>query len=58
MRRRARRRYELSWLYIDLLDECGHKRGDVHPSYAGLIRKVDRFVGGVVSALTETGEAS
>ena len=27
-----RERFQLSWLYLDLLDECGHTRGDSHPS--------------------------
>ena len=50
-----RRKFELSFLHVDLLDECGHERGDAHPSYAGLVRIADRIVGGVLRMLREEG---
>ena len=50
-----RERFQLSWLYIDLLDECGHARGDSHLSYVGLVRRVDRMQGQVLQALRDSG---
>ena len=36
-----RRRFGLSWLYLDALDECGHARGANSPSYsAEVVRRV------------------
>lgn len=48
-----RRRFGLSWLYLDALDECGHARGANSPSYsAEVVRRVDGWVGQVVDALS------
>ena len=45
------RRFGLSWLYVDALDECGHARGANSRGYLDLVRRVDSWVGQVVDAL-------
>ena len=49
------RRFGLSWLYLDVLDECGHGRGDRSKSYGALVQMVDAMVGKVVATLREAG---
>lgn len=46
-----RKKYGLSWLYIDALDECGHAQGGNSASYPAIVQKVDFWVGQVVDAL-------
>ena len=50
--------YELSWLYIDVIDECGHMYGTSWPGYLKLVRRVDAWVGRVLKALEASGMRS
>lgn len=47
------KRFGLSWLYLDVLDECGHAIGDRSKGYGQLVQMADRWVGKVLSALRE-----
>lgn len=50
-----RRRFGLSWLYFDVLDECGHARGGRSRGFSKLIEQVDGWVGRVVETLRDAG---
>lgn len=50
-----RSRYALSWLYIDMLDECGHARGGDSAGYLQLVQTADAWVGRVLEALQVAG---
>ena len=52
-----RSKYGLSWLYLDVLDECGHARGGYSPTYPALIQRVDAWVKQVLDALRAAGIA-
>jgi len=52
-----RSKYALSWLYFDVLDECGHERGGKSEAYPALIRRVDSWVRQVLGALNAAGIA-
>lgn len=52
-----RSKYALSWLYIDVLDECGHKMGGDSAGYPALVKRVDSWVGQVLDALRVAGIA-
>jgi len=47
-----KQRHLLSWLYLDVLDECGHRYGALdREQYAPLVAMVDSWLGRVLRAL-------
>lgn len=46
-----RRRFSLSWVYFDVLDECAHAWGNTDDRYLALVTTVDEWVGQILRAL-------
>ena len=46
-----RRRFSLSWVYFDVLDECAHWWGNSDDRYFSLVTTVDDWVGQILRAL-------
>lgn len=44
-------KFALSWLYLDVLDECAHVHGATWSRYLHLIREVDGWIASVLAAL-------